>query len=221
MAVLLFLLFVGSKALRSFKQSRQAVVESASLLGVIVNALSSRVQASESLVRDLRSEFQDLTQHSTELERGQSSLRDSYLQMLRYLQEILSNDKRLVLELEQLKAKLASAQAKQVASGDLVSSRERSAPNVATDNVLGSLTPTERETVEILAREGPKAAPELGRRMRKSREHMARLMKKLYMEGYVDRESNHAPFRYRLNEKVRTLLESSPGQVTAQASKKA
>jgi DNA-binding MarR family transcriptional regulator len=68
------------------------------------------------------------------------------------------------------------------------------------------LTPTERQTIEILTREGPKAAPDLGRRLKKSREHMARLMKKLYFEGYVDRETNRAPFRYRLNEKVRSNL---------------
>lgn len=86
---------------------------------------------------------------------------------------------------------------------------------------MAALTPTEQQTVEILRREGPKAAPELGKRVRKSREHMARLMKKLYMEGYVDRESNRAPFRYRLNEKVRQTFETGTKAITAAAPEKA
>jgi DNA-binding MarR family transcriptional regulator len=87
-------------------------------------------------------------------------------------------------------------------------------------DALAALTPTERHTLEILGREGPKAAPELGRRMRKSREHMARLMKKLYLDGYVDRESNHAPFRYKLNERIGSVLQPSEKTVTAEASEK-
>ena len=39
------------------------------------------------------------------------------------------------------------------------------------------------------------------------------MMKKLYMEGYVDRETNHAPFRYKLNDSLRPALETSGGSV--------
>jgi mannose/fructose/N-acetylgalactosamine-specific phosphotransferase system component IID len=51
--VLIFALVVGWKAVRSFRQSRQAVTESASLLGVIVNSIGSRIESSESIVRNL------------------------------------------------------------------------------------------------------------------------------------------------------------------------
>jgi DNA-binding MarR family transcriptional regulator len=82
---------------------------------------------------------------------------------------------------------------------------------------MASLTPTEHETLEILRQEGPQAAPELGKRLRKSREHTSRLMKKLYLEGYVDRETNHAPFRYKVNDSLRLALERKDGSVTAKA----
>lgn len=42
-------------------------------------------------------------------------------------------------------------------------------------------------------------------------------MKKLYFEGYVDRESTRAPFRYRLNDKVRLSLGSATESVTEKA----
>lgn len=220
MIVLISAILVGWKTVRAFKESRQAVTESASLLSVIVNALTSRIESSESIVSNLRLEFESVTKRSAELESKQSDLHVSYLQVLRYLQDVLSNDKRLVLELEQLKSRLTSVEHKSVVQGEMPVQTRVEIPTSSGD-ILTTLTPTERQTVEILGREGPKAAPELGRRMRKSREHMARLMKKLYMEGYVDRESNHAPFRYRLNEKVRQTLESRGQAITATASEKA
>src|SRR2546426_5109486 len=51
---------------------------------------------------------------------------------------------------------------------------------------LGTLpsitTPTELQVLTLLANEGPKSAPEIGQVVGRSREHTARLMKKLYEE---------------------------------------
>ena len=223
-AVLVFLVLVGSKAVRAFKQSKQAVIESASLLEIIVNALTTRVSSSESVVSDLQHDFERINDKNTELEHEQSKLRGSYRQVLEHLQETLSNDKRLLLELEQLKVRLGTIQERQPLTENVEKPAATPTPTnrlpASPRNALAALTPTERHTLEILSREGPKAAPELGRRMRKSREHMARLMKKLYLEGYVDRESNHAPFRYKLSEKIATLLDRDKGSVTEEALEK-
>jgi len=221
MGALAFAIFVGFKAVRAFRQSKQAVTESASLLSIIVSGLTSRVEASESLVGDLRESFRTIEDRSNQLEGEQSNVHASYLQVLRYLQEILSNDKKLIMELEQLKTRLTSIQQPRIPTRTLTGRGQAAPLPVPTENVVAALTPTERQTLEILRREGPKAAPDLGRRMRKSREHMARLMKKLYLDGYVDRESNRAPFRYKLNEKVGSILEDGEKPVTAAASEKA
>ncbi len=220
-AILVFIFSVGYRALLAFKQSKQAVTESASILGVIVNALTSRIEASESLVVELQEGLGGVGQHSATLESEQSNLRKSYLQVLDRFEEILSNDKRLILELEQLKTSLTVIQQKEAVTEKTSRQGNRTPLPIPSGDVLIGLTPTERHTLEILAREGPKAAPELGRRMRKSREHMARLMKKLYLESYVDRESNHAPFRYKLNERIGPFLEPDQKSVTAEAPEKA
>ena len=47
------------------------------------------------------------------------------------------------------------------------------------------------------------------------------MMKKLYLEGYVDRESNRAPFRYRISETARSALNPGNTEVTERASEKA
>ena len=64
-------------------------------------------------------------------------------------------------------------------------------------------TPTELQVLTMLANEGPKSAPEIGRAVGRSREHTARLMKKLYQEGYIRRDQARIPFRYSLVEKVK------------------
>jgi len=207
LAVLLFVIFVGSKAIRAFRQSKQAVTESASLLGAIVSALSSRIELSESVVARLQSDFDATNRRSADMEGEQTKLQGGYLEVLHQLEDALSNDKRFITELEQLKSRFASTQLRNISEGGRQSlSRQGDQFFLDRGDILSSLTPTERQTIEILTREGPKAAPDLGRRLKKSREHMARLMKKLYFEGYVDRETNRAPFRYRLNEKVRSNL---------------
>ena len=208
---------VGSKAIRAFQQSKQALVESSSLISIIVDALSSRIQRSESVIVQLRSDVEATTQRSETLAGEQATLRVSHEETLHHLQEILANDKKLILEFEQLKSKLNAIQQRSPAT-DALPKRENLAALVSDGDLLATLTPTERMTLEILRDEGAKAAPEIGKRLKKSREHTSRLMKKLYMEGYVDRESNHAPFRYKLNESLRATFESSSNPIRAKPS---
>jgi DNA-binding CsgD family transcriptional regulator len=64
-------------------------------------------------------------------------------------------------------------------------------------------TPTELQVLALLAEHGPKSAPEIGKMVGRSREHSARLMKKLYEEGYVNRDQMRIPFRYSAVERVK------------------
>lgn len=64
-------------------------------------------------------------------------------------------------------------------------------------------TPTEFEVLTLLANTGPRSAPEIGRAVGRSREHSARLMKKLFDEGYVKRDQSRVPYRYSLVERLK------------------
>ena len=72
---------------------------------------------------------------------------------------------------------------------------------------IGSLqsitTPTELQVLTFLANEGPKSAPEIGTVIGRSREHTARLMKKLFEEGYIRRDQTRIPFRYTVVDRLR------------------
>ena len=68
-------------------------------------------------------------------------------------------------------------------------------------------TATELQVLTLLATEGPKSAPEIGRAVGRSREHTARLMKKLYQEGYIRRDQTRIPFKYSVVEKVKQTFQ--------------
>lgn len=82
------------------------------------------------------------------------------------------------------------------------------------DRALAPLTETELAALEFLASEGPKTAPEIKWRIRLSREHTARLMKKLYESGYLERDTNKIPFKYSIKKEMENLLKKTESEAT-------
>lgn len=74
------------------------------------------------------------------------------------------------------------------------------------DKAMAALTDTEVTVLEILSSEGSKTAPEIKERVQLSREHTARLMKKLYEKGYLERETGRIPFRYSIKKEMKNIL---------------
>lgn len=74
------------------------------------------------------------------------------------------------------------------------------------DKAMAALTDTEVAVLEFLSAEGPKTAPEIKEKVHLSREHTARLMKKLYEEGYLERETGKLPFKYSLKKEMEKFL---------------
>jgi Fic family protein len=79
------------------------------------------------------------------------------------------------------------------------------------EKALAQLTGTELIVLEMLLSEGPKTAPEVKGKVKLSREHTARLMKKLYEDGYLERQTARIPFKYSIKEEMSKLLKR-PGQ---------
>jgi DNA-binding CsgD family transcriptional regulator len=82
------------------------------------------------------------------------------------------------------------------------------------EKAIAQLTDTELSVLEMLASEGPKTAPEIKERVNLSREHTARLMKKLYEEGYLERETGNIPFRYSVKKEMEKLLRKTETSTT-------
>lgn len=83
------------------------------------------------------------------------------------------------------------------------------------DKAMASLTDTEVAVLEFLSAEGPKTAPEIKEKVGLSREHTARLMKKLYEEGYLERETGKLPFKYSVKKEMEKLLKKPEAQTSS------
>ena len=83
------------------------------------------------------------------------------------------------------------------------------------DKALSALTDTEIAVLEMLSKEGAKTAPEIKDRLHLSREHTARLMKKLYEEGYLEREADKTPFKYTIKKEMEALLNRTQQPATS------
>jgi CTP-dependent riboflavin kinase len=82
------------------------------------------------------------------------------------------------------------------------------------DKAMAALTETELTVLEMLSTEGSKTAPEVKDRVQLSREHTARLMKKLYEEGYLERETGKIPFKYSVKKEMEKLLKKTESEQT-------
>ena len=175
-----------------------------------VESLTSKAENSLTMAQEASKNMEKIQEKiSTDSdERSQITVRLSDTE--KRLREIITSNETLtgrVLTLEQ--------QPKQVvASPDI--SLEGVIP-IRREKAMSQLTDTEVSVLEMLATEGSKTAPEIKERVRLSREHTARLMKNLYEEGYLERETGRIPFRYSVKKEMEKLLkktETQPSQST-------
>ncbi len=82
------------------------------------------------------------------------------------------------------------------------------------DKALAPLTDTEVSVLEMLVKQGPQTAPEIKEAIKLSREHTARLMKRLYESGYLERETGKIPFRYSVKKEMEKLLRKTDLQTS-------
>jgi len=77
------------------------------------------------------------------------------------------------------------------------------------EHALAPLTETELRVLEFIAQVGEKTAPEIRDLTKLTREHSARLVKKLYEEGYLERDTGKTPFRYRVKDEMVKILKKN------------
>jgi len=79
--------------------------------------------------------------------------------------------------------------------------------------ILEQLTPTEVEVLSIVEELGEGSVPEIRERINKTREHTARLLKKLYERGFVDRNTSSMPYRYNIRKEIKELIQQQKKRI--------
>jgi hypothetical protein len=74
------------------------------------------------------------------------------------------------------------------------------------EDVFQRLTDTELEVLQMIMDLDEGSVPEIRDKIGKTREHTARLLKKLYDSGFIDRNTSGMPYRYAVRKEIRDLL---------------
>jgi DNA-binding MarR family transcriptional regulator len=82
------------------------------------------------------------------------------------------------------------------------------------EKALAPLTETELTVLETIGKEGEKTAPEIKEKIGLTREHTARLMKKLYKDGYLERDTHKMPYIYQLKEEMQKILKRREAKIS-------
>jgi DNA repair ATPase RecN len=115
---------------------------------------------------------------------------------------------------EALEARISSLEERTKAGPTVPEPSLQAAIPIKREKAMAQLTDTELAAMEFLALEGPRTAPEVKERVRLSREHTARLMKKLYEEGYLERDTSKIPFKYSVKKEMTRFLRKPESQAT-------
>ncbi len=189
------------------------------------DAFSNRVSTIEQEVKSIVKELKELR-----VSRDRSQISDLVLlERLQKAEEMLAESlgwiRKVANAIETPREEPVDVQEKSGAHIERDHARETESPASPRSFVMpggeaGSLssitTPTELQVLSFLSEQGAKSAPEVGRVIGRSREHSARLMKKLFQEGYVRRDQARIPFRYSVVERVRASFKGPERKENAQ-----
>ena len=122
------------------------------------------------------------------------------------IDEINKSFKNRITSLEEKISKLTEVEEKISKLTELPDIKSNTVIPIRREKAMSAITETEIKVLELLSNEGGKTAPEIKNRINLSREHTARLMKKLYEKGYLERETGKIPFIYKIKEEMENIL---------------
>jgi DNA-binding transcriptional regulator GbsR (MarR family) len=186
----------------SFSRELKRAIDNIQAIYYKVEATSSKGDEASKAVRELESKLKALEDKTAELLKDKEKLLTRLSGVEKQTHDITEAHKEVL-------AKLSSIEEKTQRGPVFPESGVEAVIPIKREKALAQLTETELAVLEMLAAEGPKTAPEIKERIRLSREHTARLMKKLYEEGYLERDSSKIPFKYSVKKEMERFLRKS------------
>jgi len=156
--------------------------------------ITDKIEKGEAQLAALASEIKDLSKFVQEVS-GRFENVDKKLEEMTKVQERITQR---VDELEKVEHRAPRPKVSET--------KIETAIPIKKEKALAPLTETELGVLEILAVEGEKTASEIRKRIQLSREHTSRLMRKLYEDGYVERDVRKIPYTYHVKEEMSRIL---------------
>jgi DNA-binding CsgD family transcriptional regulator len=188
----------------SFSRELKRAAETLESVVYKVDLASSRSSEALKRVENLEGKFS--------VEAKVSITPEELKEMQRRLEEVEGKMQGVVASQEALTAKISTLEEQAQKLSAVPELSVEAVIPIKREKALAPLTETELAVLEMLAAEGPKTTPEIKERIKLSREHTARLMKKLYEEGYLERDSSKIPFKYGIKKEMEKILKKTEAE---------
>jgi len=174
-----------------------------------------KVEANSSRSERALKENSETTRKVAELEQKVNKIHNDEERLMNRLDEIDKKTNTAIESYGVLTSKISAIE-EQIRQGPIIPETKMEAViPIKREKALAPLTETELSVLEMLSSEGPKTAPEIKDRIKLSREHTARLMKKLYEGGYLDREAGKIPFKYSVKKEMEKFLKKNVSEAAS------
>ena len=173
-------------------------------LSVLSNKMGSLLSENKHIQKKIESHSNQMRKLATKTEvlELDPQLSSRLEELQKNVESLMDSHKRIdsrVTKIEQVEPQTSAPQ----------ETKMKTAIPIRRDKALASLTPTELEVLEVLAKEGRKTAPEIKERINLTREHTARLMKNLYVRGYLERRTEKIPYSYSIKDEMLKILKKA------------
>jgi len=207
------------KAQKEYKKAREAVGDIVLSFNRELKREANRlelvaykVEGSTTKANASLKKVESIEQKITPIESKVESIAENDENLLSKIAEVDTKTQNIEASHQKLKTRIAELEAQVKRIAEVPEIKRAPVIPIRRDKAMSALTDTEVIVLEMLSVEGPKTAPEIKDRVRLSREHTARLMKKLYEKGYLERETGKIPFRYSIKTEMKKFLNKAESE---------
>ncbi len=197
---------------RRMRKITKEYSEAKSIVSDIVVSFNKQLQGQEERVDKVSFKVEALSKRSEEMEARVEAMGKSVTDLPEFV-ESREAEKKVIVEVENLKRRIDDITRAQDESTKHVSeipdAKIEAVIPIKREHALAPLTETELRVLELIAEGGEKTAPEIKDLIKLTREHSARLVKKLYEEGYLERNTEKTPYAYRVKEEMLKILKKT------------
>lgn len=220
-AVVLLLFTMGASALyyRRIKRVREEYEEAKGAVSDVIISFNRQFQKQEDEVRVVAYKTEVLSSESEKVVRKLAGYDGQLANLADKIEALPEIEQKVSTQIEKMNKTFEDIKASQEKTMQRIAKVEKlryeapvsevkieAAIPIKKERALAPLTETELAVLETIAREGEKTGPEIRETIGLTREHTARLMKKLYEDGYLERDTRKMPYTYRLKEEMQKIL---------------
>jgi DNA repair exonuclease SbcCD ATPase subunit len=198
---------------KRIKLAGEKYEEAKGIVGDVILSYNKQLGKQEATLEKVRYKVEGLDARSEEITQKVEALENHKDVLSPKLTDLTNKQEALLKDLKTIKSELNELKnvqenfEKQINAAPEV--KIETAIPIRRERALEPLTETELRVLEFIATEGEKTAPEIRALTKLTREHSARLVKKLYEEGYLERDTVRTPYKYRVKDEMLKILRKS------------